>query len=99
MHLVAFTGLHNQLRRAIRLAHHNTEEIVCIHTDASVLHWAVCPRQFTSSDLDEVVTDQAHEPLAFISGTFCERESHWSTYEREAYAVVQGCRKLDYLLT
>lgn len=72
--------------------------VLCLHTDASDRHWAAAATQCSPEDLSKPLTDQSHQPLAFLSGTFSEREEHWSTYEREAFAVVQGFRKLDYLL-
>lgn len=49
-------------------------------------------------------TGQGHSglvssPLAFLSSSFTEREEHWSSYEREPYAVVQDLRKIDYMLS
>lgn len=42
--------------------------------------------------------EQSNYPLALLSGTFSKQEENWSTSEREAYAVVQAFRKLDYPL-
>lgn len=69
-----------------------------MHTDASDKHWAVCATQCQYAESSKPIVDQVHLPLAFLSGTFSEREEHWSTYEREAFAVVQTFRKLDCLL-
>ena len=98
-HENAFHDLQCQIQEATRLAHRNPEQILCIHTDSSDRHWAVCATQCDQSELSKPSVDQKHEPLAFLSGTFSEREEHWSTYEREAFAVVQAFKKLDYLLT
>ena len=59
----------------------------------------MCATQCHPDELTKNFIDQKHEPLAFLSGAFSDRESHWSTYEREAYAVVPAFRKLDYMLT
>ena len=71
---------------------------LCIHTDASDKHWAVASIQCEQTELDKPFLVQHHHPLAFISSAFTEREEHWSTYERKAFAVVQSFHKLDYLL-
>ena len=97
-HENAFNDLQDQLQEATRLAHRNPDMTLCVHTDASDKHWAVCATQCDASELSKPIMDQEHQPLAFLSGTFSEREEHWSTYEREAFAVIQAFRKLDYLL-
>ena len=80
------------------LAHRKSELPLCIHTDASDQYWAVCATQCEEQELYKPIVDQRHEPLAFLSGAFSDRETHWTTYERKAYAVVQAFRKLDYIL-
>ncbi|KAF0718358.1 Aste57867_1739 [Aphanomyces stellatus] len=49
-------------------------------------------------DLDKPLEDQRHEPLAFISGTFAGASARWPIVEKEAYAVVESCKRLDYLI-
>ena len=44
------------------------------------------------------MVDQDHEPLAFISGAFKGASLRWSTVEKEGYAIVASCKRLDYLL-
>ena len=95
LHEQAFKDLQDQLCAATRLAHRNPEMTLCIHTDASDKYWAVCATQCHPNELQKDVGLQHHEPLAFLSGSFTEREMHWTTYEREAFAVVQAFRKLD----
>jgi len=97
-HLSAFIDLQEQLKEATRLTHRDPNMILCIHTDASDRHWALAATQCMPEELNKPILDQSHQPLAFLSGTFSEREEHWSTYEREAFAVVQAFRKLDYLV-
>ena len=97
-HEVAFKDLQEQLQEATRLAHRDPEMTLCVHTDASDKHWAVCATQCKPIELSRPTIEQVHQPLAFLSGTFSDREGHWSTYEREAFAVVQAFRKLDFLL-
>ena len=97
-HEAAFNDIQEQLQEATRLAHRDRAMSLCVHADASDKHWAVCATQCNPSELSKPISDQVHQPLAFLSGTFSEREVHWTTYEREAFAVVQAFRKLDYLL-
>lgn len=37
-------------------------------------------------------------PLAFLGGKFNRTQRNWTTYEKEAYAVVQTFERIDYLL-
>lgn len=97
-HLNAFKDLQTQLQEATRLAHRDPNMTLCIHTDASDKYWAVAATQCDPKELSKPLLDQQHQPLAFLSSSFSQREEHWSTYEREAFAVVQAFRKLDYLL-
>ena len=98
-HSRAFRDLQEQIQDATRLAHRNPDLVLCISTDASEKHWAVAATQCHPRELSKPQATQKHQPLAFLSGTFSEREEHWSTYEREAFAVVQAFRKLDYMLS
>lgn len=98
-HDQAFQDLQNQIQEATSMSHRDTNMVLCISTAASDKHWAVAATQCAQSELDMTVTDQSHMPLDFLSGSFTEREEHWSTYEREAFAIVEAFRRLDYLLT
>lgn len=71
---------------------------VYILTDASNRHWVLATIQ-CKPELKKQIQDQIHQPLAFLCGPFSEMEEHWSSFEREAFAVVQPFRKLDYLVT
>lgn len=41
---------------------------------------------------------QHHSHLAVSSGSFTDRESHWSKYDREDFSVVHEFMWLDYML-
>lgn len=98
-HQRSFEDLQDQLRISTRLMHSDPAKVLCIHTDASDQHWAFCATQCHGSELSKSPLAQIHEPLSFLSGTFADREAHWSTYEREAFTVVHAFKTLDYLLT
>ncbi|KAH9089265.1 hypothetical protein Ae201684P_001468 [Aphanomyces euteiches] len=42
--------------------------------------------------------DQRHQPLAFLSGAFTGTSERWPIVEKEAFAVVESCKRLDYIL-
>jgi len=53
--------------------------------------------QTSSEDLKRDVEDQKHEPLAFCGAAFKRSQIRWSTCEKEAFAIYQVFKKLDYL--
>ena len=42
-------------------------------------------------------SDQAHEPLSFLSGHFNATQSRWSTVEKEAYAIMATVELMQWL--
>ncbi len=42
--------------------------------------------------------DGQQQPIVFISKAFSKAQLRWSTFEKEAYAIIFCIRKLDYLL-
>jgi len=57
------------------------------------LGWNESPR-----DLEKPRLEQSHQPLAFLGSHFKGSELGWSTYEKEAYAIVMAFKKMDYAL-
>ncbi|KAF0704575.1 Aste57867_7321 [Aphanomyces stellatus] len=82
----------------VPLSHPRDDMEVCVFTDASDQFWGAVTTQVPPSDLDKPLEDQRHEPLAFISGTFDGASARWPIVEKEAYAVVESCKQLDYLI-
>ncbi|ETV95977.1 hypothetical protein H310_10633 [Aphanomyces invadans] len=64
---------------------------VCVFTDASDMFWGAVATQGPVEDLSLPLEDQRHQPLAFIS-------ARWPIVEKEANAVVESCKRLDYLI-
>ena len=93
----SFLELQESLRNAVKLAHIRDDMEVCIYTDASDQHWAAVVTQCALEDLDKDLTEQKHQPLAFISSSFKGAEMNWSTFEKEAFAIYQTFQKLDYM--
>ena len=98
-HDQSFKSLQTQVQKCIKLSHRDPTMTLCVHTDASDFFWAVAVTQCVPSELKKPTLDQMHQPLAFLSGKFTLREMHWTTYEREAYAIVQAFKRLEYSLT
>lgn len=89
-HANALYDLQKELKAATRFAHRDHDMVFCIHTEASDNHWAVMAAQCSHDDLNKPSVEEAHQALAFLTSTFSVKE---------AFAVVQAFRKLDYLLT
>ena len=98
-HDIAFTRVKKALAGAVRLAHPDHSKAFCLFTDASEQHWSGVLTQLSQDSLDLPFNEQAHEPLAFLSGSFTGSSTNWSTAEKEAAAIILSVEKLDYLLS
>ena len=98
VHDQAFAETQEALCRSATLAHPDPEQVLCLYTDASDDFWAAVLTQIPPEDLSKPAAEQSHAPIAFLSGTFKNSASRWSICEKEAFAIVQSCRRLDYVL-
>lgn len=94
----AFHSLQDSLRKSVMLSHPDPSKETCVFTDASDSHWAAVVTQCAPTELDKPIEEQRHLPLAFLSSAFKKAELGCSTFEKEAFAIVQVFKKLDYLL-
>ena len=83
---------------ACTLAHPDPQKILCLFTDASDEHWSAVLTQIPVSHLNEEVVDQRHEPLSFLSGSFTGSMANWSTPDKETYAIIAACGRLEFFL-
>ncbi|KAJ0408845.1 hypothetical protein P43SY_000741 [Pythium insidiosum] len=86
------------LLRMVPLAHPRPGDVVCVFTDASRDHWGAAVTQIPPDDACLPLEQQRHRPLAFISGSFKDASSRWPIIEKEAFAIVETCKRLAYLL-
>ncbi len=86
------------LMKMVPLAHPRTDRVLCLFTDASVDYWGAAATQTTEEELAKPIEEQVHEPLAFLSGVFTGSSRRWPIIEKEAFAIVESCKRLDYLL-
>jgi hypothetical protein len=86
------------LHNSATLSYPTDEATLCLFTDASDNGWAIIITQVQEWDDSKTPTNQAHELLVCMSGTFHGAELNWSVIEKEAYPIVQACTHLDYLL-
>lgn len=97
-HEAAFSRAKRTLERMVTLAYPDENKEMCLFTDASVEGWAAVLTQVEKTELDKPPQDMAHEPLAFLGSQFKGAEKKWSIVEKEAYAIVTACMRLDYMV-
>ena len=97
-HSKAMTQVKEALTRMVPLVHPDQEQDVCLFTDASLDYWGAVATQVPPEDKDKPVEERRHSPLAFLSGKFVSAAARWPIIEKEAFAIVESCKRLDYLL-
>ncbi|ETV82186.1 hypothetical protein H257_04897 [Aphanomyces astaci] len=97
-YLKCFNDVKHALAHVVPLSHPREDMTVCVFTDASDLFWGAVATQVPPADLDLPLEDQRHQRLAFINGSFFGASARWPIVEKEAYAMVESCRRLDYLV-
>ncbi|OWY93722.1 RNA-directed DNA polymerase [Phytophthora megakarya] len=86
------------LENALQLAHPDPKKRLCVFADASDLHWGAAITQVPREHLNRDFTEQHHEPLMMIRGTFSGSAKCWAIVEKEAYAIMETCKRADYLV-
>jgi hypothetical protein len=97
-HSHAWARIRDVLCRSVQLSHLKDSYTVNFFSDASDAAWAVVVTQTPPGQDTTSIIDRDHEPLAFVSSVFKGSQVRWPTVEKEAYAVVEGIARLEYLL-
>lgn len=98
IHSSVSVGFEEQLQNVVKTAHQNPVLRICVHSDASNAHWVAAVTQCKERKLMKSILDQEHQPLTFLSAPFPSAQEHWSTYQKEAFAIVETFRRFNYLL-
>ena len=61
-----------------------------LFTDASNHFWSGMLTQTPKSEASKPPSERNHEPIGFSSGAFKKAQANWSTFCKEAYAIVQS---------
>jgi transposase InsO family protein len=93
-----FKQINQAIANSVCLSYPDPNKIVCVFTDASDLHWAGIVTQTTTAELSRPFSEQVHEPLAFVSGSFRGSQLNWPTVEKEGLAVMETVNKCEHLL-
>jgi transposase InsO family protein len=84
----------NQVQRA----HPKPEWEFCLFLDASDKAWSLMLTQIPPDDIEKDVHEQAHEPLAFMSGIFKGSEINWAIIDKEAAPIFISLQRLRHFL-
>lgn len=98
IHEAAFHELQDALKSSVKLTFPKAGKVTCVFTDASDAFWAGIVTQISPEELGKDPIQQGHLPLAFLGGQFAGAQRNWTTYEKEAFAIVKVFDKLDYVL-
>ena len=80
------------------IAHPKEDWEVYVYTDASQDYWGAIVTQVGPGELENPLSEQVHVPLAFISGSFKGAAARWAIVEKEAFVIVETCKRLEYIL-
>lgn len=86
------------LSAVVALAHRDSTNTLWVFADASEEHWGAVVTQFPAEHSLRLLEEQDHQPLMFLSGTFSGAAKKWAIVEKEAFALVETCKRADYLL-
>ncbi|KAE9356250.1 hypothetical protein PF008_g3693 [Phytophthora fragariae] len=87
-----FEDVRQALLRMAPLAHSSPSSEVCFYSDASQ------DTQLEPNEVQLPLEEQHHRPLALLSGRFVGAAARWPTIEKEAFAIIESTRRLEYLL-
>jgi RNase H-like domain found in reverse transcriptase len=74
------------------------EKRICVLINASDLFYAGLVTQIDEKQLDLLMEEQDHQPLAFLSGEFKGAQQRWTVPKKECFVIVDTVTKVDYLL-
>uniref|UniRef100_H3H555 Reverse transcriptase n=1 Tax=Phytophthora ramorum TaxID=164328 RepID=H3H555_PHYRM len=91
-------AVRDALLNMVPLAHPSPTADLCLYSDASNDYWGAVVTMLDPEELKLPRAEQHHRPLAFLSGRFVGAAQRWPTIEKEAFAIVEAVRRLEYLL-
>lgn len=93
----AFHTCREALCKGSRLAHLEDNKRICFYVDALDDHWVGITTQIPIEDIHLPHNEKRHEPLSFLSGRFTDTQSRWSTFEEEAYSMMDTIERMHWL--
>lgn len=89
VHESSFLMLKETLKSAVKPALLKENHGIAEFTDATKKFWAGIVTQMHQSEMKLEVEKKQHEHLAFFGGKFTSAQENWTTYEKEAFAIVK----------
>jgi RNase H-like domain found in reverse transcriptase len=93
-----FKDLQASIMNSITVAFPDPDKRICVLTNASERFCAGLVTQMNEEQLDLLIEEQDHQPLAFLSGEVKGAQLRWTVPEKEDFAIVDTVTKMDYLL-
>lgn len=84
------------MRYATRFAVQKDDHVLYGFTDVSEEFRAAVLTQTEEGQLQKKNGKQQHEPFSFLGGRCFAAQGKWTTYEKEAYVIVQTFKKPKY---
>lgn len=76
------------LQNSVQLAHPDPDKRLSVYTDASDEHWGAMITQISRDQAVRPLSEQDHQPLMMLGGSFSGAAKRWAIVEKEAYATV-----------
>lgn len=86
------------LPNALQLAHPDPLKRLSVYADASDEHWGSAIIQIPKNHAARSLSEQDHQQLMMLRGSFAGSARRWAIAKKEAYAIVEMCLRADYLL-
>ena len=83
------------LQNSVTLAHVDTDKEMCVFTDASQTHWGAVITQVEVGMMNLPLSQQEHQPLVFLSGSFKGSSLRWPIIDKEAFAIITTLTRCD----
>lgn len=97
-HTEAFEKCKELVRHQISRYPPAEDDELVLYTDASRLYWSAVLVAIDSEETKKPHINRHVRPVAWTSGSFTGSMLHWGIPEKEAYAVVAACKRLEPLL-
>jgi RNase H-like domain found in reverse transcriptase len=93
-----FKDLQAAIIKSMTLALPDPDKRFSVLTDASDRFYAGLVTQIDEEQLDFLMEEHNHQPLAILSGEFKGAQLRWTVPEKEGFAIVDTVTYVDYLL-
>lgn len=90
IHETAFNELQSTLNGAMKLAYLYVRHVAEMYSNKSDKSWAAIIMQCLEDNERKPIDKKDPEQLAFFGGKFMNTKKDWTTYEKEAFALIKN---------